>query len=100
MMLSKVSTGSKESNLGLCAVLHQFSNIGIIHLALISILSSKETLQYCQNIILTASLQFIGQIIVLALQVGFQGSDRQLACLYCAMKCETYLLEVAMFMAA
>lgn len=80
--------------------MHERSNICIIHLALITLLSSRETLQYCQNVLLTASVCFIGQTIVPLLQVGFQGSGGPLACLHSAMECETDLLEIAVFVAA
>lgn len=80
--------------------MHECSNICIIHLALITTLSSRETLQYCQNALLTVSVCFIGQTIVPVLQVGFQGSGRLLACLHNAVECEAYLLETAMLVAA
>lgn len=83
-----------------CAVLHKCSNICIIHLALITTLSSRETLQYCQNVLPTVSVCFVGQTIVPVLQVGFQRSGRLLACLHNPVECEAYLLETAMLMTA
>lgn len=39
-----------------CAALRECSNICIIHLALITTLSSRETLQHCQNVLLIVSM--------------------------------------------
>lgn len=100
MIRSKISTNSEEKKCKDCAALRECSNICIIHLALITTLSSRETLQHCQNVLLIVSVCFIGQTIVPVLQVGFQGSGRLLACLHNALECEAYLLEIPMLMAA
>lgn len=68
--------------------MHECSNICIIHLALITPLSSRETLLCCRNPLLPVSVCFIGQTVVPSSQAGFQGPDRLLACLHGAAECE------------
>lgn len=70
------------------AVSHECSNICIIRLALITPLSSRETLLCCRNAFLPVSVCFIGQTVVPGSRVGFQGSGRLLARLHGAAECE------------